>query len=333
MLSDGALRKKDLNKSNSSQSLFNAKALPPFAALRAFEAVGRLKGVRRAAESLSLHHGVVSRHLRMLEDWLGVPLMERTGRSPSLTDEGRKFHARISDAIADIADATAEIMQAGQASHLSLWTNGGFAAKWLGPQLVAFNASNPGLFIDLRPTDARPDLLRNEADIDIRYFGDAYSAPPGGRSLRHVDLARPPIVPVASPAVAEKLAGAEVSSLLSAPLIHEENDAQWRAWLSWHGVHSQIEIPGPRLWHAHLAVDAAIKGHGIALVNVFVGGEDLANGKLVELSLAGLRKEPAILGSYAFTTREERWSTPAYQRLRRWLQEAVSRTLADQAKT
>ena len=50
-------------------------AIPPFAALRAFDAIARLGGVRKAAEMLSLDHAVVSRHLRAIEAWTGTTLI------------------------------------------------------------------------------------------------------------------------------------------------------------------------------------------------------------------------------------------------------------------
>ena len=38
-------------------------------ALRAFEATARLRSFSAAATELSVTHGAVSRHIRMLEDW------------------------------------------------------------------------------------------------------------------------------------------------------------------------------------------------------------------------------------------------------------------------
>jgi len=49
-----------------SGELLHPKALPPFAALRAFEAVGREGGIRKAAASLGIDHAVISRHIRQL---------------------------------------------------------------------------------------------------------------------------------------------------------------------------------------------------------------------------------------------------------------------------
>src|SRR6185312_15265959 len=71
------------------------ESLPSFAQLRAFEAVGRLLGIRKAAAALQLHHAVVSRHLRSIEDWAGVRLFKRTGLRLELTIEGQRFHRSI----------------------------------------------------------------------------------------------------------------------------------------------------------------------------------------------------------------------------------------------
>ena len=43
-------------------------------------------------------------------------------------------------------------------------------------------------------------------------------------------------------------------------------------------------LRGPRLWHAHLAIEAARLGQGIALANRFLVEEDLTADRLVESS-------------------------------------------------
>ena len=48
----------------------------PLGALRAFAAVYERGGVRPAARALQVNHSSVSRHLRDLEAWLGVALLE-----------------------------------------------------------------------------------------------------------------------------------------------------------------------------------------------------------------------------------------------------------------
>ncbi|HTZ76276.1 MAG TPA: LysR family transcriptional regulator, partial [Stellaceae bacterium] len=51
--------------------------LPPFAALRAFEAAARHLNFSRAADELHLTHGAISHQMKALEAGLGVRLFRR----------------------------------------------------------------------------------------------------------------------------------------------------------------------------------------------------------------------------------------------------------------
>lgn len=297
-----------------------APALPPFAALRAFEVVGRVGGIRRAGQVLGIDHTVVSRHLRTLEDWLGLSLFERGGGRLVLTEAGRAYHARVSATVHDLLSATRDIMASGASEGLRVWAVPGFATQWLSDQLADFERSKPGFGVELRPTDACANLVRFEADADIRFYGDDWPPPPGGPGLQTLELARPPLMVVASPALAAKLTIGAPDELLAAPLLHEEHHEQWRAWLEANGVRTDARaLPGPLLWHAHLAIAAARQGRGLALANRYLVGRDLETGALVEVAIPGAR--PVTIGSYWFVARADRWSAPAMARLRNFLRQ------------
>lgn len=301
-----------------------SKAIPPLASIRAFEAVGRLGGIRRAANSLNLDHSVVSRHLRQLEDWVGVALFHRVGGQVNLTEAGARYHGRISAALAELALATAELRNPDDQKQILVWCVPGFAAQWVADRLAAFERAKPDYAVELRPTDARANLLAHEADVDIRFYLDEWPPDPGGRGIQYVELARPPIMIVCSPSVAERLQGVSVDDLVHAPLLHEEHDQQWRAWLSLNNV-SQLpeKLAGPLLWHAHLAIAAARNSRGLALASTYLVDADLRNGSLVELEVPGTR--PVVIGAYAFATREDRWSVDGVLQFRRFLQAEVAR--------
>ena len=57
---------------------------PPLNALRAFEAVARTGSFRAAAEDLCVTQSAISHQIKHLEDWLGVSLFDRSGRTPRL---------------------------------------------------------------------------------------------------------------------------------------------------------------------------------------------------------------------------------------------------------
>ncbi|WP_116813633.1 LysR substrate-binding domain-containing protein [Steroidobacter cummioxidans] len=302
----------------------NPKSLPPFATMRAFEAVGRLCGVRRAAQALKLDHAVVSRHVRTLEEWAGVRLIHRVDGKTVLTEEGARYHARISTALAELNDASNELLLRNDESSLSICCVPGFAFEWLIPRLGAFQAANPNVKLELHATDEGPDFSRYEANVDIRYVpGDQPATRTSVSGVRSFEISRPPVFAVASPECAARLSYVSTpASLLDAPLLHEENESQWHLWFSEHGVATNdLALSGPRLWHAHMTLQAARRGQGVALANPFLLGDDLNAGRLVRLP-ADYDRE-VTLGSYVFLARADQWQTPAVVRFRLWLKDAA----------
>ena len=305
------------------------KPLPAFSTLRAFEAVGRLAGIRRAAQALQLNHAVISRHLRALEEWAGVQLITRLDGRTVLTDEGARYHARITAALGEILDAGTELLNRNSSRQLRIWCVPGLASQWLAFRLSEFQARHPELQLELRPTDGSPDFNRYEADVDIRYVpGDepiSEISISGG--VQRFEIARPPVTAVTSPgcaALLPRLCGP--ADLLHAPLLHEESSRQWRNWFTACGVPVNGPLPGPRLWHAHLTVEGARRGQGVALANPFLLGDDFATGRLVRLLDERTNGRQVALGSYVFAARADRWQSAAITSFRSWLK---SQTVGD----
>ncbi len=77
--------------------------------------------------------------------------------------------------------------------------------------------------------------------------------------------------------------------------------------------------------HAQQAIEAARRGQGIALVNTFLVGDDLASGSLVRLFQPGA--SPWVeLGAYVFAARADRWQSRAIADFRRWLRAEMGQT-------
>lgn len=293
--------------------------LPPFAALRAFDAVFRTGGVRSAARLLSIDHAVVSRHLRFLEDWLSIALICRSGSGLTLTEEGRRYHGRVSAALAELHQATQDILGARDEAPVRLWCVPGLAIQWLSARIGEFEAAHTDFRVELKSSDRPANLSIYEADADIRfiYFDKLRDHLP--RGSRIWELASPEIIAVASPAVAERfLASCDSSNVSSWPLLHEDSENDWRTWLRARGFPIPEKLRGVLCWHAHLLIAAAREGRGIALSNRFLVRGELERGQLVEILAAPLA--PVKLGSYALMAREDQWSTPALMRLRNFLQ-------------
>lgn len=298
---------------------------PPLAALRAFEAVGRLGGIRRAARELTIDHAVVSRHVRSLEGWVGVPLIVRMASGRRLTDQGEAYHREITEALTAISAATGRLMAGVGALSLHVCCIPGFATLWLSDRLAEFIAENDELQVDFRPSDETPDFRGKDVDCDIRYIRE-WEKDNLPRGVKQLEIARPAIFPVASPELLSSLPPIETAAdLIGCPLLHEDGDDEWTHWLAAQGAAPVEPLQGPRLWHAHLTLSAARRGRGIALANNMLLGDDLKNGELVRIEPRRGQFVPTNLGAYVLLAREDRWNAPAVFRFRRWIQQAVTK--------
>jgi DNA-binding transcriptional LysR family regulator len=296
------------------------KTIPPFEALRAFDAVARLGGVRNAARSLGRDHAVISRHLKTLEQWTGAKLIERTARGVVLTDDGRRYHAEIAAAMDAIASSTIDLMRRGYHNHLHISCAPGFALHWMSRRVGMFEKLNPDVEIELRPTDRSPDFGLYESDIEIRFVPSYRTVTKIETGMQYQEVASVPIVAVASPDYLASAPAIEAPhDLIEHRLLHEHDFDSWAHWLAAHGVFDELDLTGPRLWQGHLTLDAALHGRGVALMNYLVAESFIASGQLIEIGRDQPAFQPYAEGKYLIFSRADRWDTPLIRRYRRWL--------------
>lgn len=295
------------------------KSIPPFESLRAFDAVARLGGIRKAATSLLRDHAVVSRHLKTVEDWTGCQLFDRTPGGAVLTKEGSQYHKKISASIDMIAEATNELLSSSDQNSIQITCIPGFALHWLVLHLGDFETLHPNVKIEFRSAHEAPDFERGETDIDIRLFDKERlgKLPPG---LRKQAIAYPEIVPVASPEYLKNHPVIEnPRDLLAHDLLHEADFEVWRLWLAGNKVEPKTELKGTRLWDGHMTLAAATQSMGIALTNTLIVEDSIKSGKLVRVDQLSNRFKTVSMGNYYLISKRDRWSSSACKAFRDWL--------------
>ena len=269
---------------------------------------------------------MVSRHLRAIEQWLGVPLVERGPTGTGLTDEGRAYHEVVAQALDDIAHATLDLLSSGFHNRVHIHCAPGFALHWLVGHMGAFEQANPQLDIELRPSDDGPDFTSHEADIDIRFnatYENAVDLPP---LLQSRIVAEAPIIAVASPEYLEKASVITCPhDLIDHQLLHESTTNTWGEWLRSFGIDQTDDLKGPRLWQGHITLDAAKRGRGVALANPIITAQELVSGALIDIG-ANNPEFPERVGHYIVIMRKDRGEDPAVRRFRKWL----ARTIANE---
>ena len=144
------------------------KPIPPFTALRCFEAVARLGGVTQAARELHVTHSAVSQQIKVLEDSMGVALFMREARGLRPTEEGRLYALEIRSALRDITRATRRAQARPHESELVVATMPSFAQHWLVPRLASFRETHPYYRVRLLTSLQVEDLRQGVSDIGIR---------------------------------------------------------------------------------------------------------------------------------------------------------------------
>lgn len=292
------------------------KFLPPFAALKAFDAVGRAGSIRKAAKDMGVDHAVISRHLNTLEQWTGVRLLERTGDGSRLTDPGRDYHVAIVSAFSAIAHATQD-MSADNSRPLKVWSYPEFADRWLMPRLFEYMRDNSSQQIDLTATYDEPDLAGRAVDMHLRFVFDTDDIPEYAQCTPLLETA---VLPVASASYLAKV-GPIMSDeqLLSLDLLHPSEINYWPIWFRYRGIGCPAKLPGPRFGQSKLSVRAAMEGLGVALVSSFLSHEEIESGRLLVIRPRNAMQKPPVTGKFVLVGRADRWSTPSMARFRQWL--------------
>jgi DNA-binding transcriptional LysR family regulator len=146
---------------------FDARILAGVGVLATVTEVGNFA---RAAEVLGLTPSGVSRAVARLEARVGVRLFDRTPRSVTLTEEGRRFHAQVVPLLAGIEEAATEAAGAGMevSGKLRVNVDPWFARLVLAPNLHRFLSQYPLLSVDLIVSNHREEMMTG-TDVAVRF--------------------------------------------------------------------------------------------------------------------------------------------------------------------
>ncbi len=124
----------------------------------------------RAADSLGIQKGRASTAVRKLEEDVGVRLLHRTTRSVQLTEDGRAFHARARDLLAEVDDLHAMFADDRVAlrGRLRVDLPTEVARTTIVPALPDFMATHPELELEVSSTDRQVDLVQEGFDCVLR---------------------------------------------------------------------------------------------------------------------------------------------------------------------
>ena len=145
--------------------------------IRYLLAVAEHRNFTRAAQALHVSQPTLSQQIKQLEDTLGAPLLDRSGRSVRLTDAGEAYVRFARLALQDLQAGTRAMHDVQDLSrgHLRLAMTPTFTAYLIGPLLARFNSRYPGIVVsveELTQDRIEAALAQDQLDIGIGFTGE-----------------------------------------------------------------------------------------------------------------------------------------------------------------
>ncbi len=289
---------------------------PSMSLLLVFEAAGKTESYSRAAESLSLTQGAVSRQIQALEAQLGIRLFERVGRTVRLTDAGRVYHRELGVALGRIRGATLQAMTFNSGmGTLRLATLPTLGSKWLLPRLPDFYAKHPGISVHLHSRIGLVDFGAGDLDAAITVGA------PHQDGVQVLPLFGEQLVAIQAPQTPRtRTRTIAPSALLEESLLTVASYPQaWSDWFSHHGFDHRRMRLGPAFELTSHLVQAVRAGLGVGLVPQALVQDELAQGLLVQAGAP-----VATQRTYSLIYPERSCDEPAFVAFRDWLVGSVS---------
>ena len=138
--------------------------------LRSFVSVVEAGGFTRAGERVHRTQSTVSQQIRRLEDDIGQPLLDRSGKDVTPTEAGERLLPYARRLLSLAEEARDVIARPGHEGAVKLGVPEDFAAYRLAKLLAAFSRSHPTLRLDVRSdqsTYLKRDLERGDLDLAL----------------------------------------------------------------------------------------------------------------------------------------------------------------------
>ncbi|QDX25017.1 LysR family transcriptional regulator [Sphingomonas suaedae] len=247
-------------------------------------AIARRGTFRAAAIDLGMSTTALSNAIAKLEGQLGVRLFNRTTRSVSLTEAGRRFVEQVTPALRDIHHAldTVRSQQDTPTGTLRINTFATAAREIMVPLVLEFLKRFPQVRIDLVTEGALSDIVADGFDFGVR-----------SQDLVPSDMIAIPIGPVrryavvAAPAyLADRSRPRVPADLLAHACIRVRlpNGAMYRWQFEAEGQPLHLEVDGPIILdEASVARIAVLEGVGIGFFMESDVRADIEAGRMVPL--------------------------------------------------
>jgi LysR family transcriptional regulator, glycine cleavage system transcriptional activator len=282
----------------------------PLNALRVFEAVATRLSFAAAADALNVTPAAVSMQIRTLEDYLRVPLFQRSGRAITLSAEGALLLPGVRRGLGELQQAMQQLRQDRSGGVLNVTTVASFLQKWLMPRLPQFYDRHPNIELSIHTSTTPVDFGAGNFHAGLRMS----AAPSAG--LYNEKLLDEWFLPVCTRELLARYGPLRSAGDLKRYPLLRSSDESWSLWRR-PGAEAEWREHGTAFDDSLTVLAAAEQGQGLALTRWSLAAQDLADGRLVRAS----DQVVPCPRSYYFVCPESYLALPKLQRLLAWLRE------------
>ncbi len=254
--------------------------------LRYFALIVEHGGFSAAERATHVTKSRLSRRVALLEERLGVRLIQRSTRRLSLTEAGRAFHEHCAAMLveAEAAQQAVEQLSSAPSGTVRLTCPVAIAQSYVARLVARFMREHPKVRVEIESTDRSVNLIEERIDIALRVRASGLEDP--GLVTRRIASGR--MVLVASPDYMEGRAPIlEATQVATLDTIGGQREGAEQSWaLVASAGRSARVVHRPRLLCSDYTVqlEAAVGGVGIALLPLRIAWRGLEDGSLVRVA-------------------------------------------------
>jgi len=251
--------------------------LPSTKTLQAFLATAEHLNFTRAANTLNLTQGAISRQILALEELLGVKLFFRHARGLSLTPQGLKFIPHAEDVLHRLRIAVEDVSTTPSTIKLNAPS---CVTSWLLPRLMAFQDVHPDIDVELTST------IKHHVDPNFNLFDVIimYGKTPKLPSVVSHQLFEECLTPLCRPELLTTYPSPiDMKALTRLTWLHANSEqSDWKLWLNHIGERGLFSKSNQHFSTLDQTMNAAQQGFGIAVGDITLAEQDLATNRLVK---------------------------------------------------
>jgi len=272
--------------------------------LRTLQVVGQLGSFSRAAFELCVTQSAISQRIKYLEDHYGCLLLDRSGKTPLLTEAGRIVARRAEQILLLEAKLLNELKHQGEKSRLAICCTPTFGVAFLPQVIEQFmlrEADNIDLKFMFHSFDrAIKELQENEFDMAVIEHCDQLDVP----GFDTIELPRDELVFVSSPALQLPESDLDLKVLFGQCLIARKSNCTSRQLLELNLAKQGCKIEDFKrtviLDDLRLTLETVLGGGGIAFISRSLAAKEIRSGLLREHHVPGfdhVRMRTAVIKS------------------------------------